>query len=140
MRFLFFALMLLTLLPLAGTTAEANECIASGGRRVERAIGRLSDNFNDVPSCLDCARQTKPLEKMVCRNRELKLMEILDTKAAVYARENATRALTDHAKPDCSFVWRELAACGDETCVCRKLKQNTNDSLGGLTPYDGPGN
>lgn len=117
--------------------ARAQDCLASDTGKIARAIGDLSAHYNDVPSCLACSTQKKPIEKIICRDHQLKMMEVLDTKAAVYALENATKTQTDHARPDCSFVSQQLARCTDAQCACRLLKQNTSDSLGGTSPYHG---
>ena len=115
--------------------AWAADCLATDDGGIKRAIGGLSASYNDVPSCLACGTQKKPIEKLICRNQRLKLMEVLDTKAAVYAYENATGRETRHARPDCSFVAEKLATCADEQCACRALKEHTNESLGGTSPY-----
>ncbi|OAI28456.1 hypothetical protein A1351_11745 [Methylosinus sp. R-45379] len=118
--------------------ALAVDCPNVDVDKVKRAIGDLSDFYGDVPSCLDCQRQSKPIERLICQNSGLRLMEILDTKAAVYAYENATKTQTTHSKPDCSFVRKQLSNnCVDAVCACANLKEHTNDSRGGESPYYG---
>lgn len=118
--------------------ALAVDCPNVDVDKVKRAIGDLSDFYGDVPSCLDCQRQSKPIKRLICQNSGLRLMEIPDTKAAVYAYENASKTQTVHPKPHRSFVRKELSNnCVDAVCVCANLKEHTNDSRGGESPYYG---
>lgn len=136
-RVLLASLLIFSFTGVAGR-ALAVDCPNVDVDKVKRAIGELSEFYGDVPSCLDCQRQKKPIERLICQNSGLRLMEVLDTKAAVYAYENATKSETVHSKPDCSFVHKELSNnCVDAVCVCANLKEHTNDSRGGESPYYG---
>lgn len=115
--------------------ARSADCLSGDDTAIRQAIGTLSSQYNDVPSCLACDTQKTPIERMICRHPRLKLMEVLDTKAAVYAFENAAARQTRHSRPDCSFIAQELSTCTDEHCACKRLKAHTNDSLGGSSPY-----
>jgi hypothetical protein len=138
MRTALLASLLILLLTGVAGRAIAVDCPNVDVDKVKRAIGDLSDFYGDVPSCLDCQRQSKPIERLICQSSGLRLMEILDTKAAVYAYENATKTRTTHSKPDCSFVRKQLSDnCSDAVCVCANLKEHTNDSRGGESPYYG---
>ncbi|MBG0808362.1 hypothetical protein IY145_03105 [Methylosinus sp. H3A] len=138
MRTALLASLLILLLTGVARRALAVDCPNVDVDKVKRAIGDLSDFYGDVPSCLDCQRQSKPIERLICQNSGLRLMEILDTKAAVYAYENATKTQMVHSKPDCSFIRKQLSNnCADAVCVCANLKEHTNDSRGGESPYSG---
>ena len=100
--------------------------------RVQAALERLSD-YADVPSSIDPARPGNGGERIVAADPELRLMELLDTRAAVYAIENATGQQVDHQSS------REYALALDGLRTPQEIRlayiNRTNDSLGGESPY-----
>ena len=104
--------------------------------KIQAAIDRLS-SYRDVPSSIDCKTTKNKAEKIICGSSYLKLMERLDTMAAIYAYENATKNELEHDKKN--------AVKYSLITTVRKLKtekeirdafiNHTNDSLGGLSPY-----
>ena len=103
---------------------------------IKKAINSLP-SYKDVPSSLTCKPPASQAEKIICADARLRLMERLDTMASIYMVENGTHREISHDK---RTVMRESLIK-----TIRKLKtadqirkayiENTNDSLGGESPY-----
>lgn len=104
--------------------------------KIQEAVDKLS-SYKDVPSSINCQTTKNKAEKIICNSGYLTLMERLDTRAAVYAYENATK--TELAHNQATAIKYSLLK------TIRKLKtdkeirdafiKHTNDSLGGWSPY-----
>src|SRR5271166_6594351 len=122
---------------LGGVFVGANASGCADIEKVKTAIGDISDFYGDVRPSVDCQRQIGRIDKLVCGDDELRLIEQLDTKAWVYAYENATKRELNHRKRNLDTQWINTIRdkCGDASCLCRVYKDHTNDSLGGRSPY-----
>jgi hypothetical protein len=108
---------------------------------VEAEIARWEQSYGDLLSDISCDAPTNPAHQIMCTaagtpDATLWRMGRLNDLAWVYAYENATKIEVDPANPpvDDAFI-AARDACTDEACLCDLLIQNTNDSLGGLSPY-----
>ena len=63
-------------------------------------------------------------------------MELLDTRAALYAHENATKQEADHASPQHFALNLEGLTTAEQ--IRAAYVRRTNDHLGGLSPYLAP--
>lgn len=99
----------------------------------------LDDSYGDVQSPVQCFDPKNKAEELTCALPVLKAMELVDTKAYAYAKENATKQMIDHNDPKfyLDMQWRKntFDKCVTAECVCKTLRQHTNDSRGGLSPY-----
>jgi hypothetical protein len=118
---------------LLGMPATAETCADPAS--VAAAMENLS-GYQDVLSDIACDAPALPAHRLLCENDALWQIGLLDTRARVYAYENATGTETDHTNPprDEDFTARR-DACMDAACLCAALISHTNDSLGGLSPY-----
>jgi len=116
------------------STTGGSQCFSDVA--ITKAIGELAA-YADVPSSVDCEKQVYGAGKLICQNNTLKLMDSLDTKAYVYALENATKSEVNHAKPPVDSTWITSVRneCKDEACLCAAFKTHTNGSLGANSPY-----
>jgi hypothetical protein len=121
-------------LTLSPAIALAQTC--ADPARVAAAIEDLSKHYGDVLSDIGCDAPTLAAHRILCEDPALWDMVKLDTFAYVYAYENATGTETDRAAPpiDDYFI-QTRDACTDAACLCDALKNHTNDSLGGTSPY-----
>ncbi len=87
--------------------------------------------YQDVPPAADCALQRTRVEKIICSNTNLRLAEVLNTRADIYATENGTKRELDHRR----FKGKLPASCSTESCVFESFRKTTNDYLGGESPY-----
>lgn len=97
---------------------------------VVKALDSLS-SYRDVPQASNCAVPRCKVEQLICGNRLLKLAELLNTRADVYATENATKRELNHSR----FKGRLPNSCITETCVFDSFRASTSDFLGGESPY-----
>ena len=108
---------------------------------VEASITRLEQSYGDVLSDIGCDANTIPARQMMCDAAEIPGADLwrmgrLADMAWVYAYENATGQEVDQMNPppnDGFIAARD--ACTDEACLCSILIEDTNNSLGGLSPY-----
>ncbi|WP_439816413.1 hypothetical protein [Zavarzinia sp. CC-PAN008] len=88
--------------------------------------------YGDVPSAIDCnAFNQSVATTLICRDEYLMVAELLNTRSMVYAIENATKMEVEHRK------WRGALPihCLSDECIFRWFRDQTNDSLGGMSPY-----
>lgn len=100
--------------------------------RLKEAIGKLG-SYSDVPSSIDFASLKNEAEMLIATDPTLQLMEILDTRAAVYAYENATKEEVDHSDVKRFALSLDGLKTSDE--IKEAYIKRTNESLGGESPY-----
>lgn len=100
--------------------------------RLKEAISKLK-SYSDVPSSIDYANPKNEAEMLVATDPTLQLMEILNTRAAVYAYENATKEQVDHS--DISRFSLSLDGLKTVDEIEDAYIKHTNESLGGQSPY-----
>lgn len=100
--------------------------------RLKAAIGKL-DSYADVPSAIDFANPKNEAEMLVATDPTLQLMEILDTRAAVYAYENATKEEVNRSEASRFALSLEGLKTTEE--IKQAYIRRTNESLGGESPY-----
>lgn len=104
--------------------------------KIQESIDKLS-SYQDVPSAIDCKTTKNKAEKIICGSDYLMLMEKLDTRAAIYAYENATKNELEHDRKNAvkySLV-KTIRKLKTEKAIRDAFIEHTNDSLGGLSPY-----
>ena len=122
--------LLLSMLPLGALAADLPDLA-----KVAAAQADLS-SYHDVLSDISCDAPSLPAHQLMCENEALWQMGLLDSWAWVYAVENATGTEADHAAPVWDDTFLEARdACTDAACLIDLLKQHTDDSLGGMSPY-----
>jgi hypothetical protein len=129
-----FSLLLIGVNAHAETKCFATERVAL----INSQIKRLSDSYGDVPSSVDCESvDNHKVEKLICSKAILSLMELLDSKAFVYAYENATGQEVDHKKPlNSNWIKATRNQAKDENDLCNIYMEHTTDSLGHVSsPY-----
>src|SRR5271165_3402232 len=103
---------------LGGVFVGANASGCADIEKVKTAIGDISDFYGDVRPSVDCQRQIGRIDKLVCGDDELRLIEQLDTKAWVYAgcatRRNATQR---PARPEADA----MLGCTLSDCISGKV-------------------
>ena len=99
---------------------------------IQSALDRLT-SYTDIGSSIDYAHPSNPAQHLVAANPTLRLMELLDTRAAVYAYENATKEKTDH-KTFTSYALKLQGLTSAEQ-IQKAYIEHTNASLGGMSPY-----
>jgi hypothetical protein len=102
--------------------------------QLQMALNKLTQ-YADVGSCINYAKPANAAQAMVASDPGLRLMELLDTRAAVYAHENATKQQVDHAKSQ-SFGL-DIARFSSAEQIRQAYRQRTNQHLGGMSPYLG---
>jgi hypothetical protein len=100
--------------------------------RIEAAIRNL-DSYVDVPSSIDFANPRNDAERLVAGDPELRRMELLDTRAAVYAVENATKQEVD--RKDATKYALSLEGMKTSEEIRLAYMKHTTESLGGESPY-----
>lgn len=100
--------------------------------KIQVSLDKLT-SYADVGSSIDYLRPRNPGQRLVVADPTLRLMELLDTRAAVYAYENATKEKTDHNKSG-KFALSLEGMSRPEQIRAAYIKR-TNDSLGGMSPY-----
>lgn len=100
--------------------------------RVQAALDRLT-SYTDVASSIDISNPRNEAERIVIADPELSKMELLDTRAAVYAVENATGQEVD--RKDAGKYALSLEGLQTAEEIRLALMKHTNDSLGGESPY-----
>jgi len=103
--------------------------------KIQVALNKLA-SYADVGSSLNFAHPLNPGQRIVAVDPTLRLMELLDTRAAVYAHENATKEKTDHKKSS-TYALSLQGLTSPEQIRAAYIKR-THDSLGGMSPYEGP--
>ncbi len=128
---------------LAPSLAAAQPCDVDRAA-VEKRIADLEKYYSLVRSDIGCEANTNKARRLMCDaavtpHSDLWRMGRLDDLAWVYAYENATKTRTDHIHPprDADFIKRR-DACTTAACLCAVLREHTNDSLGGTSPYAQP--
>ncbi len=99
---------------------------------LETSLRKLDTGYGDVPSSVDCKRPVpRSAVALICASPYLRTAELLNTRAQVYARENATGTEVDHAG------WRGQIpqSCKTEACIYKTFRSETDDALGGNSPY-----
>ncbi|MGL4320313.1 MAG: hypothetical protein ACRCS3_05560 [Paracoccaceae bacterium] len=108
---------------------------------VEDKIAGLEQTYGALLSDIACETPTIPAHQIMCDSADTSdatvwRMGRLNDLAWVYAYENATKTEIDPTNPPINdFFFATRDACTDEACLCDLFIQQTNDSLGGLTPY-----
>lgn len=104
--------------------------------KIQQAIDKLS-SYQDVPSAIDCKTTKNKAEKMICGSEYLMLMEKLNTRAAIYAYENATKIELDRNRQNAVEHSRieNIRRLKTEKAIREAFIEYTNDSLGGMSPY-----
>lgn len=100
--------------------------------RIQVALGKL-EHYSDVGSSIDDARPANPGQALVAADPGLRLMELLDTRAAMYAYENATKQEADHSSPQKFALALEGLTTREQ--IRAAYVRRSNDHLGGLSPY-----
>lgn len=99
----------------------------------------LNEIYTNVSSSIDCTATKVKAEKIICADPLLLEMELIDTRATVYAYENATKTELDHSiYKNNDFVKEWLKKRNKLTtaaAIRRAFIKNTNDNLGGESPY-----
>jgi hypothetical protein len=104
---------------------------------IKKAIDSLSMYYKDVPSSISCAAPFSQAERIICADPLLRLMERLDTMAAIYAVENGTHRELAHNKRNV-MEWsliKTIRKLKTADAIRKAYIDNTNDSLGGESPY-----
>ena len=100
--------------------------------KVEKALSKMT-SYEDISSSIDAGPPRSEGERLVASNAALRLMELLDTRAAVYAVENATKQQVDHSASG------KYALSLDGLTTVEAIRdayiKHTNESLGGESPY-----
>lgn len=99
------------------------------------ALNVINDYHYDVPPSVNCNSINNRSEEIICSDDLLLLMEELDTKAYVYALENATSLDVDNKTLDYDWVSNIRNHCKDNKCLYDVFKKHTNGSLGSMSPY-----
>ena len=117
------------------SVAASDSCFSED--KIKEAIESLNEYYGDVPASVSCKKEEKnTVEKMICENDFLQLMDELDTKAYVYAVENGTRSEVDHKTlVDQNWIENSRNKCTSVLCLCQAFMVHTNDSKGGMSPY-----
>lgn len=100
--------------------------------RVKQTLAKLS-SYAEVASSIDYAQPANSAEAIVAADPELRLMELLDTRAALYAYENATKQQGDHKNPKKYALSLEGLRSSEQ--IRQAYLKHTNESLGGMSPY-----
>lgn len=104
--------------------------------KIQEAVDKLP-SYKDVPSSIDCKTAKSKAEKIICGSSYLTLMERLDTRAAVYAYENATKNELPHNQKTAikySLITK-IRKLKTDKAIRDAFIKHTNDSLGGESPY-----
>jgi uncharacterized protein len=103
---------------------------------IQKVINSLSD-YQDVPSSIACKATVSQAEKIICADPLLLLMEKLDTMAAIYAVENGTKRELSHNRRTVMeySLLKTIRKLKSADAIRRAYIENTNDSLGGESPY-----
>jgi hypothetical protein len=131
-----------TLVLLAVTTHVLAQSCAVDSALVEQNIAELEASYPGVLSDISCDQPAIAAHQIMCASAEsqddlLWRMGRLNDLAWVYAVENATKNRYDFdnpPEPNPGFV-ATRDACTDAACLCAALIDETNGSLGGLSPY-----
>ena len=78
------------------------------------------------------------MAKLICKNKYLSDMELLNNRAQVYAIENATKSEIEHQKYRGTIPAKcrsKATKNGIEKCIYVFFKKNINDALGGESPF-----
>ncbi|MCA9775777.1 MAG: hypothetical protein KC800_03640 [Candidatus Eremiobacteraeota bacterium] len=121
--------------PKESDTPPILEILLSGGpdtTKIKSALDKLGD-YADVPSSIDLGNPKNPAQTIVATDSVLQMMELLDTRAAVYAAENATKEQVDHSEVSKYALTLEGLGTADE--IRDAYIKHTNESLGGSSPY-----
>ena len=104
--------------------------------KIQETINKLS-SYQDVPSSINCQTTKNKAEKIICASDYLMLMEKLDTRAAVYAYENATKNELAHNQKIATqySLIKTIRKLKTEKAIRDAFIEHTNDSLGGESPY-----
>jgi hypothetical protein len=116
------------------TPREGGADIEVSNDKIQQAIAKLS-SYADVPSSIDCDSPRSDAERMVCGDPQLRLMETLDTRAAVYAFENASKQEVDHQDSARFSLAGSLSDLKSAEAIRAAYIEHTNESLGGESPY-----
>ena len=102
---------------------------------IQKAIDDMPE-YKDVPSSVSCKKPISKADQLICNDPYLRLMEILNTRAAVYAEENATHKELDHKHYRITAAELRRRNRLTTSAALRKFFiEQTNDSLGGESPY-----
>lgn len=130
-----FLAVVLTVLP---TLSVAQAC-AVNADALAMAHQQWRTNY-PVSSDIDCTAPAGVAQEILCQeaaqNGLLWHMAELDDAAFVYAFENATgrETLPENPPRDETFI-ATRDACMSAACLCKAYTTHTDDSLGGMTPY-----
>jgi hypothetical protein len=123
-------------------TAISADCLSTiDEHKIYQAIKDINVSYGDVKPLItmsNCDKPANKAENLICHNSKLLLMQEFDTKAYVYAYENATHQEVNHKKvfKDTKWIKNTRDKCQDESCLCEVFKNHTNDSRGSESPYD----
>jgi hypothetical protein len=98
---------------------------------LRRSLKVYEELYGDVPSSIDCINDKRLVTKLICGNKFLSDMELLDRRAQVYAMENATKSEVDHQK----YRGTIPIKCRSRKCIYLFFKKRINDALGGESPF-----
>ena len=98
--------------------------------KINKALVFLS-SYQDVPPSANCTSPRSKTEQLICSSPSLRLAEMLNTRADVYATENATKSELNHRR----FRGKLPTSCFTVNCVFESFRSSTNDFLGGESPY-----
>jgi hypothetical protein len=129
-----FVLSLLAGLVPTNVTAQSTNPAWVSDALIKKSLDDLGDFYADVPSAVNCKNAKTMAERLICGNPYLQQAELLNTRADVYATENATKRQINHEH----FRGIIPRACTSENCIYEYFKAKTNDSLGGESPYYNP--
>lgn len=125
--------------PKSNQPASTNEVAntAQLEEKIKAAIEERGDGYDDVPSSVNCQKPTNKAEELICANKTLSLMAQLDDESYVYAYENATKTESNHQEiKDSDWITNIRNKCTDEKCLYQAFVAHTNESLGGMSPYE----
>lgn len=98
--------------------------------KVNKALASLN-SYQDVTPSANCTSPRSKAEQLICSNPSLRLAEVLNTRADIYATENATKRELNHRR----FRGKLPTSCSTESCAFESFRSSTNDFLGGMSPY-----
>jgi hypothetical protein len=109
---MFVLSLLVGLVPINVTAQSTNPTWVSDAL-IKKSLDDLDNFYADVPSAVNCKKTKTMAERLICGNPYLQQAELLNTRAAVYAIENATKRQLDHEH----FRGTIPRACTSETCI-----------------------
>jgi len=94
---------------------------------LDRSLNGLEEYYGDVPSSVDCKIDKRLVVKLICNSKYLSDLELLNSRAQVYAIENATKSRIDHTR----YQGDIPLECRSKVCIYEYYKKHIDDALGG---------